>query len=62
VSTLPIIFKDKNELISFAKKFIVEDRLNSLENDVKRCLPRIENKKELSGYAPTPAYYIVSLL
>jgi len=40
---------------SFAQKFIVEDRLASLKNDVNQCLPPYGHKAELAGYALTPA-------
>jgi hypothetical protein len=64
MSMLPITFKDDVELIQFAQKFVVDDRLASLENDVERCLP--SDKKEAAGYAPFPAlmycFSIIDLL
>lgn len=52
---VPIVFKDDMELIHFAHKFIVKDRLNSLENDVNRCLLTSPSaKKEEPEYAPAP--------
>jgi hypothetical protein len=50
---VPIVFKDDIELMHFAHKFIVKDRLNSLENDVNRCLLTFA-KKEEPEYAPAP--------
>jgi hypothetical protein len=55
MSTLPIVFKDDTQLMSFAEDFIVKDRFASLENDVNRCLPTLHQKTESSGYAPFPA-------
>jgi hypothetical protein len=64
MSTLPITFKDNVELIQFAEKFLYNDRLASLENDVERCLPT--DKKETADYAPFPAlmycFSIIDLL
>jgi hypothetical protein len=37
MSTLPIVFRDPNQLLTFAEEFIVSNRLASLENDVNRC-------------------------
>jgi hypothetical protein len=34
------IFNDSKELIEFANKFIVDERLSSLEKDVKECLDK----------------------
>jgi len=48
---VPIVFKDDMELMHFAHKFIVKDRLNSLENDVNLCL-LTSAKKEEPEYAP----------
>jgi hypothetical protein len=42
------IFKDKDELIQHARTFLLEQRLSSLENDVKHCL--FQN----SLYQPAP--------
>jgi hypothetical protein len=55
MSTLPIVFKDEQQLLAFAEEFIVKDRLASLENDVNRCLPTQRAKIEVTGYAPFPA-------
>jgi hypothetical protein len=64
MSGLPITFRDDVELIEFAEKFIINDRINSLENDVERCLP--VDKKEAAEYAPFPAlmycFSIIDLL
>ena len=49
---VPIVFKDDMELMHFAHKYIVKDRLNSLENDVNRWLPTA--KIEAAEYAPAP--------
>jgi hypothetical protein len=61
---IPIVFEDDIDLIHFAEEFIVKDRLNSLENDVNRCLPTA--KLEAAEYAPFPAlmycFSIVDLL
>ena|SRR5437870_7525853 len=61
-----ITFNDKTELMSFASQFIVDDRLNSLENDVYRCVPNAQDKKERTCYAPFPAllycFSIIDLL
>ena len=35
------VFTDRNELIQHAKRFLLEERLNSLEKDVKHCLFQI---------------------
>ena len=63
MSALPIIFKDDIELMEFAKKF-VDDRMDSLENDVERSLP-VDNK-EGPADAPFPAlmycFSIIDLL
>jgi hypothetical protein len=52
--------------MNFAKKFIIDDRLASLDNDVNRCLPVSGSKKESTGYAPFPAlmycFSIIDLL
>jgi len=52
--------------MSFANKFVVDDRLNSLENDVYRCVPRVQDKSEGTEYAPFPAllycFSIIDLL
>jgi hypothetical protein len=53
MSALPITFKDDVVLMDFAEKFIVTNRIASLENDVERCLPA--DKKEAAAYAPFPA-------
>jgi hypothetical protein len=50
---VPIKFSNVPELIQFAKDFIVENKIASLENDVERCLPH--NKSENTCYAPFPA-------
>jgi hypothetical protein len=55
LSTLPIVFNNTHEMITFAERFIVNDRLRSLENDVNRCVPTPAAKTEPSGYAPFPA-------
>jgi hypothetical protein len=55
MSTLPIVFKDEVQLLSFAEEFIVRNRLASLENDVNRCIPIPCAKIEETGYAPFPA-------
>jgi hypothetical protein len=64
MSGLPITFKDDVELMEFAEKFIINDRIASLENDVERCLPA--DKKEAAAYAPFPAlmycFSIIDLL
>ena len=52
MSALPITFKDDVELMDFAEKFIVTNRIASLENDVERCLPA--DKKEAAA-PPFPA-------
>src|SRR5712691_8636975 len=66
MSSFSITFKDKAELMSFATRFIVDDRLNSLENDVYRCVPIAEDKIERTCYAPFPAllycFSIIDLL
>jgi hypothetical protein len=66
MSTLPIIFKDPSQLITFARDFIVSDRLNSLENDVARCLPQKKINNEEPDPAPFPAlmycFSIIDLL
>jgi hypothetical protein len=64
---LPIVFKDDTELMHFADEFIVKDRLDSLENDVRSCLPTPPSAKiEAAEYAPFPAlmycFSIVDLL
>lgn len=41
--------------MSFATRFIVDDRLNSLENDVYRCIPKPQDKSEVTSYSPFPA-------
>jgi len=65
MSNFSITFKDASELMSFANKFVVDDRLNSLENDVYRCVPRA-HKSERTNYAPFPAllycFSIIDLL
>jgi hypothetical protein len=50
---IPIVFEDDMDLMHFADEFIFKDRLNSLENDVNRCLPTA--KTEAAEYAPFPA-------
>jgi hypothetical protein len=66
MSSFSITFRDKAELLSFANKFIVEDRLNSLENDIYRCVPKDQDKSERSCSAPFPAllycFSIIDLL
>ncbi len=66
MSTLPIIFEDNTQLMSFAEDFIVRDRLASLENDVNRCVPNLQDITESAGYAPFPAimycFSIIDLL
>jgi hypothetical protein len=66
MSTFSISFKDAAELIQFATKFIVDDRLNSLENDVYRCVPKVIDKQEETCNAPFPAllycFSIIDLL
>jgi hypothetical protein len=61
-----ITFQDKDELLSFATKFIVDDRLNSLENDVYCCVPNAQDKKERTCNAPFSAllycFSIIDLL
>lgn len=63
MSALPITFKDDIELMEIAKKFI-DDRMDSLENDVERCLPA--DRKEEAADAPFPAlmycFSIIDLL
>jgi hypothetical protein len=46
-----ISFKDNNQLMCFAEKFLVKDRLNSLEYDINRCLAYDEK----GFYSPLPA-------
>ena len=64
MSALPITFKDDVELMDFAEKFIVTNRIASLENDVEGFLPA--DKKEVAAYAPFPAlmycFSIIDLL
>jgi hypothetical protein len=66
MNNFSIIFKDKAELMCFATRFIVDDRLNSLENDVYRCVPNAQDKSERTCYAPFPAllycFSIIDLL
>src|SRR6188472_2702655 len=66
MSTLPIVFEDDTQLMSFAEDFIVRDRLVSLENDVNPCLPTVHDKTESAAYAPFPAimycFSIIDLL
>jgi hypothetical protein len=61
---LPITFKDDVELMEFAEKFVINDRIASLENDVERCIP--DDKKEAAANAPFPAlmycFSIIDLL
>jgi hypothetical protein len=58
---LPITFKDDVELMEFAEKFVINDRIASLENDVERCIP--DDKKEAAANAPFPALmYCFSIL
>jgi hypothetical protein len=63
MSKFSITFKDASELMSFANKFVVDDRLNSLE---LRCVPRVQDKSEGTEYAPFPAllycFSIIDLL
>jgi len=60
MGSLPITFKDVSDLIRFAKEYLVENRLNSLDNDVKRCLTKNHKKEQL---APFPAIlYCFSVL
>jgi hypothetical protein len=65
MSNFSITFKDSSELISFANKFIVDDRLNSLENDVYRSVPSA-HKSEGTDYTLFPAllycFSIIDLL
>jgi hypothetical protein len=64
MSGLPITFKDDVELMEYAENFIIKDRINSLENDVERCLPTY--RKETADPAPFPAlmycFSIIDLL
>lgn len=64
--TLPIVFGSKTQLMNFFTKFIIDDRLASLKNDVDRCVPPTGAKKESTGYAPFPAllycFSIIDLL
>ena len=66
MNSFSITFRDKVELMSFANKFVVDDRLNSLENDVYRCVPRDQDKSERTCNAPFPAllycFSIIDLL
>ena len=66
VSSLPITFKNSDELVLFAENFIDKDKLDSLENDVNRCLPNPADKTEPTAYAPFPAllycFSIIDLL
>jgi hypothetical protein len=63
MSTLPIVFKDEQQILTFAEEFIVKDRLASLQNDVNRCIPSRDAKIEDTCYAPFPALmYCFSLL
>jgi acyl-CoA synthetase (AMP-forming)/AMP-acid ligase II len=61
-----ISLSNTGDLIDFAKRFLIDDRLNSLENDIYRCLPRDGDKKETTSYAPFPAllycFSIIDLL
>jgi len=41
------LFSEQRELIKYARKFL-SDRINSLENDVRRCI------SESGPYAPAP--------
>jgi hypothetical protein len=63
---IPIVFEDDIDLMHFAEEFIVKDRLASLENDVKRCLPMQSAKIEAAEHASFPAlmycFSIVDLL
>jgi hypothetical protein len=70
MSTLPIVFKNTDELMEFAKDFFVRDRLDSLEKDVNHCVPYytdedIKNKIKKHS-APFPAlmycFSIIDLL
>jgi hypothetical protein len=45
------IFTDKNELIQHARKFLMDERIHSLEKDVQHCLTYIDPLV----YAPFPA-------
>jgi hypothetical protein len=49
-----IVFTDDKDLMNFAKQFI-DERLSSLDNYVKRCLPTDVDRKEGLCYAPFPA-------
>lgn len=66
MSTLPIVFTDDKQLMSFAEEFIVKNRLDSLENDINRCIPNPRAKMESTQPAPFPAlmycFSIVELL
>ena len=62
MSNFPIIFKDNNALMSFAQKFIVEDRLASLKNDVNDVFSPYGHKAELAGYVLRPPALHVLLL
>jgi hypothetical protein len=44
-------FIDNTERIKFAEKFLIDDRLKSLEYDVNRCLVNDSN----NYYSPIPA-------
>lgn len=52
--------------MSFATKFVVDDRLNSLENDVYRCVPHAQDKSERTCNARFPVllycFSIIDLL
>jgi hypothetical protein len=61
-----ILFQNVSELLEFASKFIVDDRLTSLENDIIRCVPKAQDKLETPCNAPFPAilycFAIIDLL
>jgi hypothetical protein len=58
--------RDSSELVDLAIRFIVEDRLASLDNDIFRCVPKAQDKRETTSNAPFPAilycFSIIDLL
>ena len=52
MSTLPVVFKSKSDLLDFANDFLVKYILPSLDNDVKICL----SLPYTNTVAPTNAY------
>jgi hypothetical protein len=63
MNSFSITFRDKVELMSIANKFVVDDRLDSLENDVYGCVPKDQDKSGRTCSAPFPAFlYCFSII